>query len=225
MTDAPVLTSDNKTDEKRHSGPVRFFAHFISVIFHPLFLPLYVAAYLIFIHPYAFAGLNEKGRIFKFLFVFISTTFFPAFAVLLMKLLGFVDSMMLRTKKDRIIPYIVSMIFFFWVWYVSRNQGENPAPLVAFLLSCFVGSIVALMANIYFKISMHGIGVGSFLTFFLWMPFTGDVPMGIWISIAVLITGLVCTARLIVSDHTEKELYAGLVAGTLCMLLGIFVEG
>jgi hypothetical protein len=33
---------------------------------------------------------------------------------------------------------------------------------------------------------------------------------------AFLIAGLVCTSRMIVSDHTPKEVYLGLLAGMLC---------
>jgi hypothetical protein len=36
------------------------------------------------------------------------------------------------------------------------------------------------------------------------------------LSLALLITGVVCTSRLIVSDHTPKEIYMGLLVGLVC---------
>jgi len=38
------------------------------------------------------------------------------------------------------------------------------------------------------------------------------------LAIALLITGLVCTSRLIVSDHSPKEIYWGLFFGLFCQL-------
>ena len=40
------------------------------------------------------------------------------------------------------------------------------------------------------------------------------------ISITLLLTGIVCTSRLLVSDHTNAEIYIGLMVGILCQLIG-----
>jgi hypothetical protein len=39
-----------------------------------------------------------------------------------------------------------------------------------------------------------------------------------------LLTGLVCTSRMIVSDHTPKEIYAGLLVGLVCQFVGAIVN-
>ena len=81
--------------------------------------------------------MNDKGKVFKLISVAFSTAFLPLFSVLLMKQLGFIKSIFLRTQKDRIIPYIVCMIFYFWAWYVSRNLHDSPS-LTAMLLAVFL---------------------------------------------------------------------------------------
>jgi hypothetical protein len=208
--------------ENSISSPfLRWPAHFFSFVFHPLFLPTYVMAFLLYEHPYAFAGLVEKFKIFKLTGVFFTTAFLPAFSVFLMWRLGFVESMMLHTQKDRIIPYVTSMIFFFWVWYVSRNQPENPPALTAFFLATFIANIAALMANIYYKISMHAIAVGALWVFFLWLSFASQFSFTTYLSVATIITGLVCTSRFIVSNHSAAEIYTGLVVGAVCQLVAI----
>jgi hypothetical protein len=200
---------------------LRLLAQFISVLFHPLFLPTYVMAFMLYIHPFAFAGLVEKFKIFKLISVFFSSAFLPAFSVFLMRRLGFIESMMLRTQKDRIIPYVTSMIFFFWIWYVSKNQPENPPALTAFLLATFIANIAALMANIYFKISMHAIAVGALFVFFFWLSFTSAFSLTFYLSIATIVTGVVCTSRFIVSDHSTVEIYSGLLVGMVCQAAAI----
>ena len=137
-----------------------------------------------------------------------------------MKQLGFIQSIFLRTQRDRIIPYIVSMVFYFWAWYVSKNL-HDAAPVTSMLLATFIGCIAGMMANIYFKISMHGIAVGALFVFFLWLAFNGTTPLGIYLAVATFITGLVCTARFIVSDHNPFEIYVGLLTGIICQLVAI----
>lgn len=200
---------------------LRLLAQFFSVLFHPLFLPTYVMAFMLYIHPFAFAGLVEKFKIFKLISVFFSTAFLPAFSVFLMRRLGFIESIMLRTQKDRIIPFVTSMIFFFWIWYVSKNQPENPPAITAFLLATFIANIAALMANIYFKISMHAIAVGALFIFFLWLSFISSFSLTFYLSVATIITGLVCTSRFIVSDHSTVEIYSGLLVGMVCQMAAI----
>jgi hypothetical protein len=207
-----------------HSPVPRFIGHFISVVFHPLFIPAYIAAFLLFADPYAFAGYPARLKVFRLLSVVFATTFLPAFSIFLLKQLGFIKSVLLRTQRDRIIPYIICMIYYFWAWYVSRNLHES-TELVAMLLATFIASIAGLMANIYFKISMHGLAAGVMVTFFIWLAFSDIAATGGYMPAAVFIAGLVCTARFLVSDHNAWEVYAGLLAGVLCQLAAIGIAG
>lgn len=91
---------------------VRFFAHLFSYVFHPLFIPLYATYYLAFIHPGFFNGISVNNKIWVLLRVAINMVFFPAVLVLLLKGVGFIDSIFLKTQKERIVPYIASGTFF-----------------------------------------------------------------------------------------------------------------
>ena len=218
------LPLNGNPNPQRQPFVARAFGHIISVVFHPLFIPTYIVAYLLFLHPYAFAGATEKYRLFRLFSIIFITAFLPAFSIFLMRQLNFISSVMLRTQRDRIIPYVVSMIYYWWGWHVSKNLGDSPA-MVAMLLGTFLISIAGMMANIYFKISMHGMAAGLLIAFFLWLSFNGTVAIGAYLAIATFITGLVCTARALVSDHTPMELYGGLFTGIACQLIAFAIAG
>ena len=91
----------------------RIFAGFFSYLLHPVFVPLYFTAFLLFIHPDAFTGFSAVERKKVLLIVGLNVVFFPLLSVILLKAVGFIDSIFLRTRKDRIIPYIAAGIFFF----------------------------------------------------------------------------------------------------------------
>jgi hypothetical protein len=175
----------------------------------------------VFVHPQYFNGINEKSRLWILLTVANNMVFFPLVSVLLLKGLRFINSVFLKTQRERIIPYVISNIFFFWMYLVFRNQSEISSILTAFAFSVFLSSSVALIANIYFKISMHAIGVGGLLGFMLVVLFTNSSsPVTLPLVISLLITGVVCTSRMIVSDHAQKDIYLGLLCGLFCQFIG-----
>jgi hypothetical protein len=57
------------------------------------------------------------------------------------------------------------------------------------------------------------------VTFIYLLSFHTDASFGTYISGAVLIAGLVCTGRLINSDHHPKEVWLGLAMGCLAQLI------
>ncbi len=211
------MTTDKTTPPTFGIG-LRSAANLISYLFHPIFVPLYVVAFMLFIHPLYFAGFEMSARKQTLLIVSVNLVFFPLLSVVLLKKLGFIESIFLRTSKDRIIPYIASGIFFFWGYLVFKNQAHYPLVLRQFILGMFLASSAALMCNIYFKVSMHAIGIGGALGLFLWMLKSSTMLMSVPIAITIFIAGLICTSRFLLNSHSQKEVYAGLVVGIAAQL-------
>jgi hypothetical protein len=152
---------------------------------------------------------------------FIYYTFFPLMTTLLSKALGFVQSIYLKTQKDRIIPYIVCEIFYFWAWYVFKNL-HFPVDVVMFALGVFLACSLGLILNSYMKISMHTISLGVVCAFLLFSAMSSNNSYGFYISITFLIAGMTATARLIDSNHTQKEIYFGFFVGALAEAIACF---
>ncbi|MDO9376636.1 MAG: hypothetical protein Q7T76_19580 [Ferruginibacter sp.] len=215
----PGNTSEVRVSESQ-PGVVKLFAYLFSYLFHPLFIPLYVTYFLAYVHPNDFVGFSNSGKSRLMLLVGLNAVAFPLITVLLLKGLGFIQSIFLRTQRDRIIPYIASMTFYFWAQYVLREQPAVPRILVAFMFGVFISSSMALIANIYNKISMHAIGMGGLVGLFL-VIMQQDTMLMTWpLSLVILIAGIVCTSRMIVSDHRPKEIYSGLFIGLICQFIG-----
>ena len=228
MTTRLIVDNTSKLkelNEPEQPSAVRLAARIISYIFHPIFVPVYIAYFLIIIQPVLFSGFTGPEKIFIILRFLLMYSFFPLVTVLLCKALGFLDSIYLKTRKERIIPYITCMIYYFWMWYVLRNQPEFAPPVVELTFAIFLASIIGLMVNIYIKISLHAISMGIMVTFMISLAFTQTIALGLYISIAVLITGIVCTSRFIISDHTPKEIYGGLFAGIAAQLVAELTRG
>lgn len=199
---------------------VKWLAHVFSFVFHPLFIPVIAAWYLAFLQPGYFTGVPAKDRLLIVLRVGYNTIFFPAITVLLLKGVGFIKSILLKTQRERIIPYIATNIFYFWMYLVFKNQEEVPPILTAFIFGIFLASSLGLIANIYFKISMHALGVGALSGLMMIIIFSGlSYAIFLPAMVVFILAGLVCTSRLIVSNHTPFEIYSGLLLGVLCQLI------
>lgn len=198
----------------------RAFAYVFSFVFHPLFIPVMAAWYLAFLQPGYFTGMPSHEKWMVVLRVGFNTIFYPALTVLLLKGLGFIKSIFLKTQRERIIPYIATNIFYFWMYLVFRNQEEVPFILTSFIFGIFLASSIALLANIYFKISMHALGVGALSGLMLLIIFSG-LSYAIFLPavIVFILTGLVGTSRLIVSDHRPFDIYSGIFFGALCQVI------
>ena len=200
---------------------LRLPAKFISIIFHPLFIPVYVGLFLIYIAR-LFPDQDATHKLFLVIQFFVSYTLLPLCSILLMKGLGLIPGIYLRHQKDRILPYVVCEIFYFWVWYVFKNQ-LYPKEIVVFALSIFLASCIGLIINTFIKVSMHAISVGVLIAFMIMCGLRWDYNYGFFISASFLIAGTVCTRRIILSDHTSLEVYAGIFIGIIALLISVIV--
>jgi membrane-associated phospholipid phosphatase len=198
---------------------IRAVAFVFSVLLHPLFIPVWGVAYLAFIQQGYFTGISARDKGLILLRVAVNTVFFPLLAVLLLKGLGFIKSVFLRTKKERIIPFVASNIFYFWMFLVFKNQPEVPPITTSFMLGIFLASSAGLLFNSFFKISMHALGMGTFCGILFCILFSGSPDSTFLpLMIILLLTGIVCTSRLILSDHSPFDIYSGLFIGILCQM-------
>ena len=205
------------------NGILLILAKIISYVFHPLFIPTYVFLFLMYQFPFEFAGITEMGMKLKLFGLFWMTAFFPAFAVFLLWRLKFTDNIYLRTQKERIIPFFVTMFFYWWMFYLSRNFTDQPEVMKFFFFGIFISTSIGVVINNFIKISLHAMAIGAALMAVVLFSFYYQSNLGMPISVAALITGAVCTSRFLAGSHTNQEMYTGLLVGAVCQLLGYWI--
>ena len=209
----------NKEVEGRTANWLAIGAHLISIILHPLFIPTYIFLFLMQVVPYEFAGITSWQLTLRFFSCFWYTAFFPAIAIFLLWRLQFIQSIFLKTQKERIVPFIIVMFFYWWMYYLSRNFTDQPIVLRFFYMGIFLSTVVGLILNSYFKISLHGMGAGGGVAALLLFSWYYAIPLWPYLAIAVILAGLIASARLVISDHSNREIYIGLMMGILCQAL------
>jgi len=215
---------------------LRTTAQILSVLFHPLLMVTYMLLLLLLINPYQFGVHNLMGQWKLVVLVFLSTFAMPIFAVFLMRSLNMIKTMQMEDRFERIGPYILTGVFYLWMFINFRSNQLIPKPMVIVML----GSTIALFLDFFFnnftKISAHATGMGGLVgmavintMFFNFDTFTLDFgAMGAYeistnfvLMAVIVLAGFVCTARLLIGAHTEKQLYYGFAAGFLAQFIAL----
>lgn len=198
-------------------------AKVFTYVFHPLFIPTYIFYWLVLRFSVEFAGITDFAMFTRKVNVFVMTAFFPAFSIFIMWRLKLIDNVYLRTPKDRIAPYMITMIFYWWMWYLSRNFTDQPLVLKFFYFGIFLNTIFGLVINSFTKISMHAMGVSGAMLGVILTCFYYNTYLGLDIALATFITGLVCTSRLILQHHTTTQIYTGVFLGAICQVIAYWL--
>ncbi|MBO9152790.1 hypothetical protein ACFOTA_11275 [Chitinophaga sp. GCM10012297] len=208
---------------------LRATATVFSYLLHPLFIPLLITFLVVTALPEYFVVFKQNSFRFPFdtlyIRVGVGCFLFPLLAVVLSKLLGFVNSVRLEDRMDRIIPYVAITIFYFWVFYTFKRQGLTPGFFDAFFLGIFLAVVVCFVANSFVKISMHTTGWGGVLGFLMMLMWGMGMNVSLPLAIAFVLTGLAATSRLILDAHTTREIYIGLFVGVLSQVVAYAIVG
>jgi hypothetical protein len=198
---------------------LRVLANIVSYICHPIFMPL-VMAYVVYrLVPAEFAGLPPKDIGLKFINIGYTAVFFPLFSIFLMKQLGFISSYKMPQARERTIPLMATMIFYFWVSHVFNNMpGVVPFAFKVLLLGNFWGIILLFMANIFTKVSMHTAAAGGMIGIIIVLMIISPANMSVPLFIAIIIAGIIGAARMILGVHQRGDIWLGYIIGVIVQL-------
>ena len=201
--------------EPHPSSGLRFFAYFFSILFHPILISVYIFAFLIYIHPSLFEGIDLHTKNLRMLSMLLFTVFFPCFSLFLARQLKLIKSLSLEHRQDRLVGFIVTMFFYFWASYVFRNLPDTPPAAAHFVLGTFLAVCGAWMCTIFYKISLHAVAMGGLVSFAILFSRQDVYTSGLYLAIPVLIAGIVCSSRLILGAHNRFEMVSGFLVGII----------
>jgi hypothetical protein len=206
--------------DKHPSRAVRFFAYFFSILFHPLLISSYVFAFLIYLHPAAFEGVDTHTKNLRMFSMVLFTIFFPAVSLFLAWRLKLIKNLSLENRQDRLVGFIVTMFFYFWASYVFRNLPDVPSVAAHFVLGTFLAVCGAWMCTIFYKVSLHAVAMGGLISFFILFGQVDPYVSGLYLVLSILICGLVCSSRLILGAHNRFEMVTGFIVGIIAQAAG-----
>lgn len=188
----------------------------ISFIFHPLLMPLLGVSFYFAKSP-RFIPLEIIRA--KLISLFILTVVLPILLYFLLKTLGKVKSIYLKSTKERIIPLVLNSV----VILLVLQRIVTPSQVIE-LYFFFVGILISTLACLIlavfkFKASIHMIAVSGVFMFFIALSIHFNININSTLALMCIITGAVATSRLHLNAHTYKELIIGCFIGLFPQLI------
>lgn len=211
-------------EEPKESLWLRIPARFFSTVFHPFLAPTYSVLMLFRYHYVRFSNLESKAKGVTLIMIFACTFVYPALSIVIMNRLGLINSVNLRNKKDRILPYVAGLTFNIWLTYMVLRPGNNPIlPIDKLLMHMIVAStlavICAFFGNIFLKVSLHMLGMGGIVGFIMFTAPYADISMQSLFIFSLLVAGAVGSSRLILKAHEPVEVYTGFFIGLMSQFI------
>ncbi len=193
-------------------------ARVISVLFHPVFLPLYLLLLLFNMDLYASLLLSWKGKLLLAGIVAFTTLIMPMIFTWVFYRMKLISSVRMISKEERIYPLLAQSVFFYLTYYLLK-QAQVPMVFSFYMLGATFLAVCALVITFYYKISLHMMGMGGIFGFLLGLSMRFDLPIPATIAGLILISGIVGAARIKSDSHKISEVYSGFLVGTTGMLL------
>ena len=191
-------------------------ARIVSAVFTPFSIP-FVAFLILFLFSY----LNIMPLAYKLIVlgvVYCFTILMPTLTIFLFRKINGFEAKDLTDRKKRYVPYLLTIISYVFCMLMMRKLNI-PWYMSGIILTALLMMLISIILNLKWKLSEHMLGMGgivggvvSFSALFGYNPVW-------WLSLFILIAGVLGTARIILQHHTLSEVLTGFVVGFICSLL------
>ncbi len=185
-------------------------SNFFSGVFLPLLVPTY--SYIIALWTTYLSRSPERLRLMSSVVVFALTALIPLAVILFLMRRGKVSDVSIDNPRERTIPYLATILCYF---LVAIYLWLMPRWLPMFFVGAGVAAMIATIITFKYKISAHTTSMGGLcaLIFFTGVHHLAVVPILPWLSLAILVSGAVGSARIYMSRHTASQVYSGWLLG------------
>jgi membrane-associated phospholipid phosphatase len=199
---------------------IRKLALLLSVVFQPLLMPSLVFGLLFFAVPQA-SSIPESFKARLFYLIVTSTLLIPMVLMLGLRWSGMVKSLHFEEKSDRRTPFILVTLFYLLTTYFLKEKTELD-PILWQGMGIITFSVALLTGITFFwKMSAHTTGIGGVLGVLgilgVYFP---SLDLAYLLVAALLLGGLVASARLYLDAHSPAEVYVGLLVGFVTCWMG-----
>ena len=186
-------------------------AKVVSLIFHPLLMPLY-GLLVIFYAPTILAYLPSAVKKILFLIILINNVFVPLSLMPYFRYRNIITSWAIKERKERILPLIVTSVLYSVTAYVIY-RFKIPGFIKSYILVSAFLVIAVTILNFWWKVSIHSAGAGAVTALIAILSVLMQADLTGLLVIAILITGIVMSARLYLNSNKPAEVWTGLFLG------------
>lgn len=195
---------------------IHYLLKSISYIFHPLIMPLLGVIFYFSKTPRFIPDPVMKAKVFS---ITILTIILPVLLYFLLKTIKRVDSLHLKSTKERVIPLLLNTLIVILILNRVLPYYEIQE-LYYFYLGILFSTLTCLFLALFkIKASIHMIASAGFFMFAIALSIHFKININGTIALMCIIIGAIATSRLHLKAHTNTELLIGFFIGLLPQLV------
>ena len=187
-------------------------AHIFSWVLSPVLIPTYAVFIALWVTTLSFLTAALRWNV--VVMVWLITCMLPMLAIYVLYKLKIISHPGLNNRKERYIPYMVTAACYLGAsWYLHGIHA--PHWMWMFMVGGAVAAVLSCVVNIWWKISAHAAAMGGLLALLSRIALYGINVIDMWpvLSLAIILTGILCTSRILLQCHTLMQVAAGVVNG------------
>lgn len=194
---------------------MKALALFLSYALHPLFMPLLMVWLALELDPHLGYFLPPPSRWLMLGMLAIMTIAFPITSALMLERAGLISSLQMPDRLERTAPFAITLVYYGMAYYLLLKTPLHPL-VNAMFLGVLVALLLTILINLRWKISAHMVGIGGLAGALIGVAMVHALPLLPVVALVIFIGGLLGSARLYVSDHTQGQVLLGAVLGSCC---------
>lgn len=190
----------------------------ISWALHPFLLPLYLIAVLLTLTVFAHYPSNVK-----FYLVWVVALYamiIPLLALGVLRSLGRISDYRIDDRRERMLPLLVGAVCYV-LCAVTISKIPSAVFLRKFMLAAACCEILCLVVSLRWKISLHLTAMGAAVALLVVMNIAGVGNMLVPLSVALIASGALASARLYLGCHNGSQVLAGFCGGFCVAALAV----
>lgn len=189
------------------------FAMAVSIIFQPIFIPLYSLFVLYNADTYLTYAVQPNIKMWTYGITLVNSILIPIGLFYYFLKAGLIESIHMHTAKERSLPFLATIVFHLstYFWFCKLPIPSLFANLV---LGAVISVAVAFVINLKWKVSIHMLGMGGIVGTIIGLVLRYQVDTIPLIMALIILSGVVGYARLRLNAHTPLQVYVGFILGT-----------
>ncbi|MDR1155562.1 MAG: hypothetical protein LBL04_12725 [Bacteroidales bacterium] len=193
----------------------------LSLVFHPLWMPMLGILFILFWSGMYITLLPIEAKRIILLIVGLCMIGLPVALLLFYRMYHWINSFYMSRRRERILPLICIAIFYY-IAYRTLHNMHTPFIIQKFILASTVAVFLASFISIFWKISLHGVGIGGVTGMVAALTTVSPMLLPV-LSAFIILSGLVGYARIRLNAHTPAQYYTGVLLGFGLMFEMFFI--
>jgi len=208
-------------EKMQESGIYFKLARIVSVIFHPLFMPVY-GLIILFTAPTFLKYLPSQVKFLLMAIVVINNVLLPVGLLPLLRYRNVISSYSIEDRTERIIPLLLASILYCTTSFIIFRY-QIPFFLKSFIFATSIVAIIVSMINFWWKISIHAAAAGAITAMVILLSFRMHTGLILHLAAVIAVSGMILSSRLKLNAHDPAQVWTGYFTGFLGVSLFILL--